>query len=146
MTQGVGTGEFTLMNSKVADTMYVNGGGANSIRIVGSDVNNLVTYVDSSTGAVRVSVSGNSNVTVVTINDGCDDVILDGTYTNVIVEGNSRVTVAEGTTVSSINATGDKADIVVKGTVTSITVSASNVSISGTGDVSTVKDPAPATL
>ncbi|NLL39301.1 MAG: hypothetical protein GX254_06925 [Clostridiales bacterium] len=139
VTQGVGTGEFTLMNSKVADTMYVNGGGANSIRIVGSDVNNLVTYVDSSTGAVRVSVSGNSNVTVVTINDGCDDVILDGTYTNVIVEGNSRVTVAEGTTVSSINATGDKADIVVKGTVTSITVSASNVSISGTGDVSTVK-------
>ena len=138
VTQGVGTGDFTLVNSTVTGTMYVNGGGVDSIKIIGANVNNLVIHVDPSTGDIRVSVSGNSNVTVVNINDGSDDVILEGTFTHVVVGGSTRVTLAEGTTAGSIKAIGDKADIVVNGKVTSIAVDADNVKIRGTGNVSTV--------
>ena len=36
VTQGVGTGDFTLVNSTVTGTMYVNGGGVDSIKIIGA--------------------------------------------------------------------------------------------------------------
>ena len=55
VTQGVGTGDFTLKNSKVTGTMYVSGGGVNSIKIIGSDVSNVVVFVDSSQGSTRRS-------------------------------------------------------------------------------------------
>jgi hypothetical protein len=139
VTQGVGTGEFTLSKSKVTGTMYVSGGGVNSIKIIDANVNDLVVSVDSVTGEVRVNVTGSSSVTVVNIDDGSDDVILDGTFGNVVVEGGSKVTVSKDSAVGSIEIKGDNADLVVNGKVTTVSTSANNTKISGSGVVTKVE-------
>lgn len=138
VTQGVGSGAFTLVNSKITGTLYVSGGGVNSIRIISSDVARVVVSVDPATGDVRIAADDNSGVAVIYVEDGSDDVILDGGFDSVVVEGNSTVTVASGASVGSISVRGDGAGVVVSGQVGTVTVAGSNVSVGGAGRVGKV--------
>ncbi|MEG2519657.1 MAG: S-layer homology domain-containing protein, partial [Oscillospiraceae bacterium] len=74
---GVGDGDITLDNVKVSGRTIVRGGGVNSVIVRGSSDLGSVT-VSKMDGAVRVSVQGDAKVQVVYIDDGKDDVFIEG--------------------------------------------------------------------
>ena len=96
ISEGVGSGEATLNNVIVTGTMIVRGGGANSIYINGSSsVTNLVIE-KTDDGEIRVVAEDGSVVDAVYVDDGCDDVILTGTF--------GSVAITAGVTVRAVNA------------------------------------------
>ena len=156
---GVGEGNLTLDNVTIKGRLVARGGGANSIIIRGGSVEGkvIISKVD---GNIRVSVEGGAEVEVIVIDDGKDDVIIEGTVGTVQVnaavpvaiqnatvskvevncEGAADITVSQGARVTSV-VVGDKADgsaINVAGQVSSIETSAANTAVSGTGSVGTV--------
>ncbi|HEX2945916.1 MAG TPA: S-layer homology domain-containing protein [Clostridia bacterium] len=104
---GVGNGEVTLDSVKVTGRTVIRGGGVNSIRIIGNSslATVAVCRVD---GQVRVVVSGGSNVQVIVIDDGSDDVSVEGTIGSVVVN-------ASGITVTANNAKIGTVSIEAKG-------------------------------
>ncbi|MFF2157385.1 glycosyl hydrolase family 18 protein [Paenibacillus chitinolyticus] len=58
--KGIGNGDVTLKNVKVAGTVTVNGGGENSIHLV--DTVLIKVVVDKETGVVRLVAQGNTSV------------------------------------------------------------------------------------
>ena len=156
---GVGEGNLTLDNVTIKGRLVARGGGVNSIIIRGGSVEGkvIISKVD---GSIRVSVEGGAEVEVIVIDDGKDDVIIEGTVGTVQVnaavpvaiqnatvskvevncEGAADITVSQGARVTSV-VVGDKADgsaINVAGQVSSIETSAANTAVSGTGSVGTV--------
>ena len=158
---GVGEGNVTLDNVTIKGNLIARGGGINSIIIVGGSVDGkvIIAKVD---GQVRVSVEGDASVEVIVIDDGKDDVIIEGTVgtvevtapdtpvivqnataTNIEVksEGAAKVTIASNSTVTNVvvgtGSTGTTLN--VEGKVTNVETSAANTEVSGTGTVSTVK-------
>ena len=137
---GVGSGDITLDGVTVTGRTIVRGGGIHSVKIINkSNVGTLtITKVD---GEVRVATDASSSVDVVVINDGKDDVIVEGSVDKlevaaagvpVTVQGgtvgevsvtanNARVTVAPTATVTTLTATGAQPTLTVQGTVTTLT-------------------------
>lgn len=156
---GVGEGDATLDNVKVEGRTVIRGGGVNSIIIKGnSDVGKvIVSKVD---GKVSVKVQGGADVEIIFIDDGSDDVNVEGTIgtlevagdevtvtatgatvTSAIVSGaESKIVVGTGSTIKTGTISGDSSGIVVNtgGTVTTLTVSGENASVTGTGTVTTI--------
>lgn len=156
---GVGDGEVTLDNVNVTGRMVVRGGGENSIIIKGNSTvsNMIVARLD---GVVSVKVQGDANVEIIYVDDGSDDVnvqgsvggievvapgvtvhAVDATIRDVSVSGeNSKVVVDSCSSVEMIDikAAATNAKIEVAGTVTTITTSAEGSEITGTGDVAQV--------
>ncbi|SIR18276.1 S-layer homology domain-containing protein [Paenibacillus macquariensis] len=157
---GVGNGEVTLDNVKVTGRMVVRGGGVNSIIITGtSNVSNvIVARID---GAVSVKVKGDANVGIVYIDDGSDDVHIEGTVGKVEIHAedivvstiganikdinisaqNSKVIIDAKSKVNSvdINAAASKTKVEVAGAVATIVTAAANTEITGTGTVTRVE-------
>jgi len=157
---GVGDGDLILDNVTIKGRLLARGGGANSIIIIGGSVEGkvVVAKVD---GNIRVSVEGGADVEVIVINDGKDDVIIEGTVgtvevtapdvpviiqnatiskINVNCEGSADITVAETGSVTNV-VVGDNSEgtaINVEGNITNIETSAPDTGISGTGVVGTV--------
>ena len=157
---GVGDGELTLDSVKVTGRIVVRGGGVNSIIIRGSSEASsvVVARVD---GAVSVKVQGNANVEVIYIDDGSDDVNIEGTVGNIQVEAADVVVTAVGATIKSLDILGGNSKIVVDknskvekvdvqkgaakvnlevaGTVTTVTTSGADTVVAGTGKVEQVE-------
>jgi len=157
---GVGDGEVILDGVEVAGRMVVRGGGENSIIIKGSsNVSNvIVSRVD---GKVSVKVEGDANVEVIYIDDGSDDVSIEGTVGNVDIQAPDIVVTAVGATIGSLDISGQNSTVVVDknskvqtvsvqsgatgaqvqvaGTVTNVTTAAAGTSVSGTGTVTKVE-------
>jgi hypothetical protein len=157
---GVGEGDLTLDNVIVKGAMIVRGGGVNSVIIRGGGVNGnvIITKVD---GEIRVRVEGGAEVEVIIVDDGKDDVIIEGTVGTVQIntpdvpvvvrdatvdkieitaDGAANLTVAGGGNVASIEV-GDRARgtaIFVEGKVNGIETSAPDTAIYGTGTVDSV--------
>jgi hypothetical protein len=157
---GVGDGEVTLDNVNVSGRLVVRGGGENSIVIRGaSTVSNVV--VARLDGAVSVKVQGDANVEVLFIDDGSNDVKIEGAVGNVeiaapniqvtaaaatigsinVSASNSTVKVDENTTVTKIDvaSTAAAARVEVSGSVTNITTKAPSTQVTGTGTVTKVE-------
>jgi hypothetical protein len=157
---GVGDGDLILNNVTIEGRLVVRGGGLNSIIIIGGSVEGKVVIAKLD-GNIRVSVEGGADVEVIVIDDGRDDVIIEGTVgtveinapdvpvtiqnatvDNVVVncESAADITVASNAQVSYL-AIGDSADgttVNVRGQVANIVTFAAGTAISGTGAVGTV--------
>lgn len=66
---GVGEGEVTLNNVKIAGSVFVQGGGVNSIIFNSVNVGGTLV-VDKSNGKVRILATGNTSVSVTTLASG----------------------------------------------------------------------------
>ena len=159
IADGVGEGDVTLDSVKVEGRTVIRGGGENSIIIKGnSDLGRvIVSKVD---GKVRIAVEGNANVEIIYVDDGSDDVIVEGTIgtlevagdgitvtavgatlTNGVISGdNSRIVLDAGSTLKEGAINGNASVITVNAgaTVDKITVSAAGAKVEGTGTVKTV--------
>jgi hypothetical protein len=139
---GVGDGDVTLDSVTVLGRVVVRGGGENSIRITGSSSVGtvIVTRID---GKVRVVVSGGAEVEVVYIDDGSDDVILEGQIGDVLVEASDIAVTTVNATIDSLNVEGDNIELTVGSgsSVDTLTVSAgtSGTEISNSGTVDTLE-------
>lgn len=138
---GVGNGDVTLENVTVTGRFVVRGGGVDTIKLVGGSYKNVViAKVD---GSVRIYADG-AEVQTVKVADGQpnNNVVLDGVFDNVIVQGeNIAVTIggSETTTVNNISMTATGATLVVgkNATVTSVAVSADKAAMDVEGTVKT---------
>ncbi len=163
---GVGDGEMVLDSVAVTGRMVIRGGGENSIIIKGtSSVSNVVVArVD---GVVSVKVQGDADVEVIYIDDGSDDVNVEGIFGNIEIAAPEIVVKAIGATITNLKVAGEGSKIVVdakstietvtvakeatsakvevSGKVTSITTQAPSTQISGTGTVTKVEAQAGAT-
>ncbi|HHT17753.1 MAG TPA: hypothetical protein GXZ77_08630, partial [Papillibacter sp.] len=126
---GVGSGDVILDNVTVTGRMVVRGGGVNSIIIRGgSSVGTvIVSKVD---GKVRVYVEGDADVEVVYIDDGNDDIIVEGDVDKLVVDASDVPVTVKGA-VDEVTVSGAKATITVEGTVGTLTTTsaATNTSI-----------------
>jgi hypothetical protein len=157
---GVGDGNLTLDNVTIKGRLLARGGGANSIIIIGGGVGGkvVIAKVD---GNIRVSVEGGADVEVIVIDDGKDDVIIEGTIgtveiaasevpvvvqnatvgtIEVMASGAANITVANGAAVTDVvvNSSAAGTALNIEGKVNTVETSAANTAVSGTGTVSTV--------
>lgn len=142
---GVADKEVTLNNVTVKGKLIVRGGGENSVIIMGdSNISTLV--VNQVNHKVNIKVNGDAKVKLVYINDGCNDVILNGTFGSVNVTGND-INVSTGTAaISSITLSGENTslDISENTTVQTVTLAeqASNAKVEISGKVMKVSSDA----
>lgn len=148
IAEGVGDGHVVLDNVTVDGQLIVRGGGENSVIIKGdSKIDNIsVERID---GAVRVAVEDNASVNTVLIDNGGQDVKLEGTIdtvnvaaanANVDITGaakdinvadtakNTTITLTSTATADKVSTSAENTTIIVAGTVSSIDIadSASN--------------------
>lgn len=130
ISEGVGDGDVTLDNVTVTGNTIVRGGGANSINITGNSNISAIIIEKKDDGKVRVVTADGVVIPAVVINDGKDDVILDGSFTNVTVNTDVNVIIAENTVIATltINST---AAVTNNGTVTTAVVNANGVILGG---------------
>ena len=159
--EGVGDGTVTLTNVVVKGNLIARGGGVESIIITGGSVEGkvIIAKID---GKIRVFAEGGAEISVVEIDDGKDDVIIEGIVGTVEVksgdtpvimknatvtkiemntEGAGNLTVDSGSKVGtvSVNASATGTKVNVAGTVTNFDTSAKDTGLSGTGTVTNAK-------
>ncbi|TJX12819.1 S-layer homology domain-containing protein [Tissierella creatinini] len=135
VADGVGDGDLILDNVNVSGRMVVRGGGINSIIIRGdSKVGRLIiSRVD---GAIRVVTEDGAIVDVVNVDDGLDQVIIEGTVGDVEIETEVPV-IFINAKVESVVVSASNAQLTVdeNSKVEQIIVEASNITIDGEGKV-----------
>ena len=159
IAEGVGDGHVVLDNVTVDGKLIVRGGGENSVIIKGdSKIDNIsVERID---GAVRVAVEGNASVNAVLIDNGGQDVKIEGTVdtvnvasanVNVDITGaakdinvadtakNATITVTSTATADNVSTSAENTTIIVAGTV-------SNIDIADTANNSVVTTQSSATV
>ena len=159
IAEGVGDGHVVLDNVTVDGKLIVRGGGENSVIIKGdSKIDNIsVERID---GAVRVAVEDNASVNAVLIDNGGQDVKLEGTIdtvnvasanVNVDITGaakdinvadtakNATITVTSTATADNVSTSAENTTIIVAGTV-------SNIDIADTANNSVVTTQSSATV
>lgn len=157
---GVGDGNATLDSVKVTGRILVRGGGVNSIKIIGASEADSIILARCD-GKVRVAVSGESKIQVIEIDDGSDDVFVEGTVSSISVMAEGITVTAKNAHIGAVSIAGQGSNIIVDtsssigkltldaektevqaaGTVTSIeaTKNAAGAVITGTGHVSSVQ-------
>lgn len=160
VTEGVGTGDFTLDSVKVNGTLFVNGGGTNSIVIKGDTTIEKIVIEKSEAGGIRIKNEAGKDVTkeLVVLAGEADKVIIEGEFDSVTVEADAvaeindakiatvdvkegaSVTVTGKSTVETITIT--EAEVAVKvtesATVNNVEINADEVTITGDGTVKKV--------
>ncbi len=117
IAEGVGEGNVYLEGVTVGGKLLVRGGGANSIYIRGGSSMGTVTLAKVD-GKVRVVVEGGAQVEVVVVDDGSDDVKLEGTLGAVRIEGDAKVEIAGKAETVTVDA--PDANLTVSGTVAKV--------------------------
>lgn len=136
---GVGDGECTLDNVKLTGRLLVRGGGANSIKIVnGTSIGNVIVS-KSASGAVRVYCEKGAVVNVLSVDDGSDEIKVEGSFNTVEVKTDAEVSLANADVATlSISAEGANVNI-ESGKVAQVTVAETAVGAEiATGKDSTV--------
>lgn len=141
LAEGIGGGNVELDNVTVKGSTIVRGGGENSIIIKGgSALTNIV--IERRDGKVRVSVEGDANVEIIVVNDGSDDVKIEGTVGTVVVE-NSAAPVEITGTVKNLqiaeNAAGAKVSVSETAKVENVSIAAPEAKLEVAGEVSKVE-------
>lgn len=157
---GVGDGDVTLDSVKVSGRILVRGGGVNSIKIIGASEAGSVVVVRIN-GEVRVVVSDHANVQVIEIDDGSDDVFVEGQVGSINIRAAGVTVTANNAQIGTVTITGESSKLIVgeasevdmikldarrseaqvTGTVNSIiaTNNAENAAVTGTGHVTSVE-------
>ena len=135
---GVGTGEITLENVTVTGETVVRGGGVNSFIIKGdSSLGNVI--IAKVNGNVRIAVEGNANVSVVFIDDGKDDVMVEGKIGTLKIEADTPVMLKKAE-IANVEVNVNHADLTISkdATVTSLKVDSAEAALSISGTVKTL--------
>lgn len=134
IADGVGDGDVTLDNVKVSGRLVVRGGGVNSIHVINNSeisADVVVTKVD---GNVRVYADATSGISVITVEDGKDNVIIEGTVGIVSVASSNTPVVLKNATVVSVEVTAADVNVTLESSkVNSVAVSADNATVELTG-------------
>ncbi len=165
---GVGEGEVVLDDVNVTGRLLVRGGGTDSIVITGDSVIGSITIAKVD-GAVRIYAEDGTEIGEVVV-DGKDDVMLEGTFTNVTILSNditvwatnatintatvagndTSVIVGEGSTVEKLVLKGARTKVEVSGTVAQILVEESAedtvITVDQDGEVEEIIVNSPGTL
>ena len=138
---GVGDGNVTIRDSKVSGRLVVRGGGVHSIIISGSTEIGTVV-VSKVDGNVRVATEGNAKVQTIVVDDGKDDVIIEGTVGKVEIASANVPVVLQNAKVDEVVVSAAGADVTVdkNSTVKTVTVdsAAENTALTVAGKVDTV--------
>jgi hypothetical protein len=113
IADGVGNGEVTLDNVIVEGRTIVRGGGEDSIVIKGNS-NLGKTIVCKVDGRVRIVVEGEADVDVVYVDDGSDDVFVEGVIGTLEVAGDYITAVATKAILSNAIVSGDNSVIILR--------------------------------
>ena len=136
---GVGDGDVILENVTIYGRMVVRGGGENSIIIRGnsSAANIVICRID---GKVSIKVEGDADVEVIYIDDGSDDVNIEGSIGSIEIAASGIVVNAIGADIGNAFISGDNARLLVdeNSRIDTIEITAENALISGNGSVGTV--------
>jgi|GEM_PF-1937278 len=136
---GVGSGDITLDGVTVTGRTVVRGGGVHSVKIINkSNVGTLtISKVD---GEIRVAADASSSVEVVVINDGKDDVIVEGNVDKLEVAAAGVPVTVQGGTVGEVSVTADHASVTVaaSATVTTLTATGAQPTLTVQGTVTTL--------
>lgn len=140
IAEGVGDGHVVLDNVTVDGKLIVRGGGENSVIIKGaSKIDNIsVERID---GAVRVAVEDNANVNAVLIDNGGQNVKIEGAVNTVnVAAANVNVDITGAAKDINVADTAKNATITVTSTATAdkVSTSAENTTIIVAGTVSSI--------
>ncbi len=113
--EGVGNGDVTLDNVQLSGRMVVRGGGEHSIIIRNKTSVGNVIVNKTGDGGVRLRTEDGCRVEVVQIDDGKDDVILNGEFNQVKVTTDAPV-VLKDAVVAEMTVTGENAAVSTQGT------------------------------
>lgn len=138
IAEGVGEGDLTLDNVKVAGNVIVRGGGVNSIHIIGdSKIGNVI--IAKRDGNVSVKTSDGASVEFIYVEDGSKDVFLSGTFGNVEVNASNVTVTAKGATMINANVNKPSSTLIVdkdsKVNVATIAETAANSKVIVEGEV-----------
>jgi len=146
---GAGDGNIILDNVKVTGRTVVRGGGPDSIKIIGgSELGSvIISKVD---GNIRVVTGSGAAVEVIHIDDGKDDVIIEGEIDSVKVDAANVPVVLQNAVVTNVTVTVPDANITIGSTSTvdmvSVSQAASDVDLYIDGTVTTVTTEADGTM
>lgn len=99
---GVGAGEVTLDNVTVTGRTVIRGGGKHSVRIISNSLLAEI-IVSNPTGGIQVIVSDNSQVQVMAIDDGVNEVIVQGPIGTLNIEAGGQNVVLENAQIRKVN-------------------------------------------
>lgn len=130
IADGVGDGDVTLDNVSVEGRLVVRGGGLNSIHIVNNSKVSSDVVVTKVNGNVRVYADATSGISMITVADGRDDVVIEGTVGIVTVANTETPVVLRNATVVSLEVTAPSASVTLEDSkVNTVAVSAANATV-----------------
>ncbi|SMC70290.1 S-layer homology domain-containing protein [Papillibacter cinnamivorans] len=132
--EGVGSGDVTLDGVTVTGRVVVRGGGENSIHIINSSSVGSIIVSKTGDGGVRIQAEEGCRVQMVYVDDGSDDIILEGVYNAVTVQTDTPVTL-QNASVTTLSVTAGSASVTVGGTST---VTVTDIAQTATGATLTV--------
>ncbi|HHY13134.1 MAG TPA: hypothetical protein GX526_00610, partial [Thermoanaerobacterales bacterium] len=153
LNEGIGDGDVTLDNVTAKGTTIIRGGGKDSIHLVNFTCEEVIVIKIG--GEVRIVASGDTTVEELILESGAhiegngivsvtvlklgEDVILDGDFTNVIIEADVNIEVLEDTIIDNlqVNSTAD-INLDKGATVKDLTIDAP-VTITGKGTIEAAK-------
>ena len=136
---GVGDGAVTLDGVNVEGRLLVRGGGAESVIIKGGSTIGTIT-VAKVDGEVRIFAEDGSDVGTVLI-DGKDDVIIEGTFENIVVNAPDITVWARAATISSAEVMGEESKLVIDkdSTVEKVVLSGAKSAVEVNGEVEEIE-------
>jgi len=123
---GIGGGDVYLDGITVTGNVLVRGGGANSIHVTNNTTIYHLTICKTASGGIHLFTEGvRTEISQVFIEDGKDDIILEGTFPQVIVNAGVSL-VLQNASVSNMTVTAGAADVSVgkSSAVTSVLIAA----------------------
>ncbi len=112
LAEGIGSGDVTLDNVKIEGTTIVRGGGENSIIIKNSSMLGTVS-VRRIDGKVSVKVQDGSEVEMIIIDDGSDDVIVTGVVGILQIDASDITVTAKAAVLSKVEVNGKKTTLFI---------------------------------
>ena len=94
--EGVDSGEVILDNVEITGRMLVRGGGVNSVIIKNNTAVGSVLISKTGDGGVRVRTEEGCTVGIVVVDDGRDEIILEGGMNQVVIDTDTPVVIRDG--------------------------------------------------
>jgi hypothetical protein len=111
---GAGNSDITLDNVTISGRLVVRGGGEHSIKLINNSNVGTITISKTSSGAIRVKTEEGCKVDVVYVDDGNDDVIVEGVYNQVVVASPTPV-VLNNADVTVVSVAAEGAAVTIEG-------------------------------
>jgi len=162
----VGDGEVIFDNVTIGGTLFVRGGGADSIVFKGNSVVGRVIVDKVGDGSIRIASEGNALINAIVINDGSDSIIIEGNVGTLVIDASVEVVikgdvdnvvitapavsleVAEDASVGEVivAAAAVGAEIVNNGAIAELAVAAADTAVDNQGSIASAVIPESVTV